>query len=142
MVDDPDVAGEMMLVITKYEIYETSSTPIPRNANAGLLGITKRSSERSSASITPEEKAEIKRLADDGVATAMADLDNTVSRITERYQGEIKPRKDVGMAVKERVRASVGDGPKEDKHLEPEALIAALRLQLFGGSHLPDGIRP
>ena len=41
-VDDPDFEGEMLLRITLWEPYEQSATPVPRNADAGVLAISSR----------------------------------------------------------------------------------------------------
>ena len=134
-VESDDSPDGYILEITRWLPYEASTTCVPLNPEAGLISL---GDKAKSASMSQEERAGIEKMVEDAVKT-------TIAKIDERYQGQVvdpKPRKDTGMAVKERerVRASV-DGPKEGKHLGPEALTAALGLQLFGGEHLPDGIR-
>ena len=134
-----DSNGDDVFEVTEWLPYEVSTTSTPLGPDAGLISLGHKT---KSASVTQATQAEID-------ATVKETVKTTIAKIDERYQGQVvapTPRKDnIVMPVKERdstIRASVnGDGPNEGKHLGPAALTAALEIQLFGGEHLPDGIR-
>ena len=131
-VDDPDDDDGIMLVITKWEPYEQSATPVPRNAAAGLLGITTRTASRASM----DTQADIEKVVADAVQKKIASSEKVRdSWTTENAKLEERIVSQTPKAKAERAAASMNGkaAPTTSEPTQAEDYSAAFRAMLFGG---------
>ena len=124
-----------MLTITLWELYEQSATPVPRNSEAGLLGISERTVAK--AGLEPATQAQIERQVDRAVkrqiATMRNDLDDWTAE-TAQLEDEILDKTHKANSGKASVTSPNGKAPGAKP--EPTAAVRykeALASMLFGG---------
>ena len=137
-VDDPDFDNELMLRITLWEPYEQSATPVPRNAEAGLLGISSRSATRTSIVPADIQEADIQEKVDREVkrqVSALEDSRDTGAAENAKLEEAIlsTTHNTVGQNGKAGVTRQSDTGKDTPGQSERESYKAAFRSMLFGG---------
>ena len=128
-IDDPDFEGEIMLQITRWEAYEQSATPVPRNSEAGLIRIANRSDSR--ASMEPPAQAEIQEKVDAEVSAQVAALEKKIAETGTVLETRTKRQEKLSMELFSQVKNKNGQAePETTAAMKYKAVFAAM---LFGG---------
>ena len=135
--DDPDFPGEVMLEIRKWEPYEISATAVPRNEEAGLLGIANRSDR---ASLSPADIEDIQEKVNIEVSNAVEELRVQNEAFDKRIEeGKSMNKYDIKVA---HVNGRKDKPQDEAESPEPKGPLAmTLRAMLFGNiADMPKGV--
>ena len=133
--------GEIMTLITAWEPYECSSTPVPRNPDAGIISITDKGAasvqvSRAGSAITPARRRQPPRRSprSSGAAADPKQIKSTMIEIGELKQRQASLQVEQEAHINQ-IRKEQGM-PEEQGTIDPRLVVRAA----IHGTKIPDGV--